>query len=367
MENKSMFSAIKILNTDETTRVRKIRATVRKATGLVQGDEAAVLRALGLGDHQHPGFQHVIHIQEAFSTNGPLGPHECLVLPLMGDTLPTSFTKRQPLSFHKHLSTQLLKGLAYIHGLNITHGDLKADNIMLDLPKTFVHEPYLASASNLPRFEEDVASFVGLQGEREQLQFPKPQAVKFDLETHMPWHIRIADFGLAYSSKPPKTIQPSLLRAPEVRLQLRAPDDKAFGYSPAVDMWGLGCILFEAVTGTSLFYSYPTNQWPEDLFMLTCHEAWLEKYKPAFLARCKRAKFFFNNGKLKRKRGFKEDDIPCRLRTCSTFSPPEQSDFFTFLRQTLRLDPEDRVTAEAALKLPFILETDNYEDNPSTT
>lgn len=59
--------------------------------------------------------------------------------------------------------------------------------------------------------------------------------------------IKVIDFGSGtYEKEQYYTyIQSRYYRAPEVILGVR--------YSPAIDMWSMGCILYELFTGTPLF------------------------------------------------------------------------------------------------------------------
>lgn len=68
-------------------------------------------------------------------------------------------------------------------------------------------------------------------------------------------HCKVADFGLARSLSCPKEIGEQVLteyvatrwyRAPEILLG-------STKYSKAVDMWSVGCILGELITGKSIF------------------------------------------------------------------------------------------------------------------
>ena len=63
--------------------------------------------------------------------------------------------------------------------------------------------------------------------------------------------VKLADFGLARSfGLPLKSYTHEVVtlwyRAPEVMLGAKQ-------YSPAIDMWSLGCVFFELVTGKPLF------------------------------------------------------------------------------------------------------------------
>ena len=92
---------------------------------------------------------------------------------------------------------QLLQGLAYLHQQNIFHRDIKPENLL----------------------------------------------VKGD-------NIKIADFGLARetNSRPPYTeyISTRWYRAPEILM-------KSENYGLESDMWSVGCVIFEMITGFPLF------------------------------------------------------------------------------------------------------------------
>ncbi|PIA35925.1 hypothetical protein AQUCO_03400071v1 [Aquilegia coerulea] len=109
------------------------------------------------------------------------------------------------------LMSQVLQGLAYMHGNGYFHRDLKPENLLVT---------------------NDT--------------------------------IKIADFGLAreVSSKPPYTdyVSTRWYRAPEVLLQ-------SSSYTPAIDMWAIGAILAELFT---LFPIFPGESESDQLFKICC-------------------------------------------------------------------------------------------------
>lgn len=94
------------------------------------------------------------------------------------------------------IAKQLVAGLAYIHRRGFIHADLKPDNVLIKL---------------------------------------------------LPFTVAIADFGLATPVRAeylPASIQTRSYRAPEVDVTL-----PSGCYGAGIDMWSLGCILFELLVG----------------------------------------------------------------------------------------------------------------------
>ena len=74
----------------------------------------------------HPGYAHVVHLQDHFYQEGPAGRHLCLVMePLLEDL--RMFSMRWlhcliPLPMVRHLARQIVLGLQYLHDeCNIIH------------------------------------------------------------------------------------------------------------------------------------------------------------------------------------------------------------------------------------------------------
>jgi dual-specificity kinase len=112
------------------------------------------------------------------------------------------------LYFTQGIAKQLLAGLAHIHKCDVLHTDIKTDNIMID----------------------------GHSSDGTPL-------------------IKIVDLGSAItgSSPHPNMIGTKEYRAPEAVLQA--------GWSSSVDVWALGCCIFEVRTGRRLFeFDYEITQ-----------------------------------------------------------------------------------------------------------
>lgn len=116
--------------------------------------------------------------------------------------------KRPPEESTRMIFRQLIEGIAYLHSQDVTHRDLKLENILLE-------------------HKDDLSS------------------------------IKIADFGLAKkSSRPLQTMCGTLYYvAPEV-----IKDDKEKFYTKSVDMWSAGVLLFVLLSARQPFASKNENQ-----------------------------------------------------------------------------------------------------------
>jgi serine/threonine protein kinase len=122
---------------------------------------------------------------------------------------------------------QLLSALAWLHGRGVLHGDLKPSNILIDSlgfeggvmgpSPTFIHAIKLCDFGNARRSRDaryyKVTGDVGL----------------------VPWSCVSGTMGYV---------------APEILLRR--------SYSTPVDIWGLGCILYELLAGFPPFHPYGT-------------------------------------------------------------------------------------------------------------
>ncbi|THC88199.1 hypothetical protein EYZ11_012354 [Aspergillus tanneri] len=130
-----------------------------------------------------------------------------------------------PGSHVQNIAQQLFQNIAYIHSLNLTHADLKLENILLVNP-----------AFRVQFFQHRVLSTDGV-----------PYHVRGRRRELCDTQIRLVDFGMATFGDEyhhPEVTTPAF-RAPEVVLHL--------GWSFPCDIWSIGCILFELCTGKPAF------------------------------------------------------------------------------------------------------------------
>jgi len=169
----------------------------------------------------------------------------------------------------------------------------------------------------------------------------KPANLLLDAECNL----KVADFGLARSVSAVDDISAPVMtdyvatrwyRAPEIVLG-------STKYSKAVDMWSVGCILGELLLGKALFPGKSTMNQIELIMGL------LGRPTPEELSAIEAASDIdvLEVMQIKKKYSF------------SSLFKNASKEALDFLRKTLVFDPNKRMTAEEALKHPFVKEFHN--------
>ncbi|KAK0234920.1 kinase-like domain-containing protein [Armillaria nabsnona] len=256
-----------------------------------------------------------------------------------------------PLPLAKHILRHVLQGLVQIHRLGIAHTDLKHDNIMfdvdpsLDIPSLLTCDP--------PRLNIPEQTWEGTIQTAVSQPLPSPSFLD-DLLTR---NFFIADFGSAQIVEPDDrttdNITPCALRAPETIL--------LGPWNQRVDIWTFGCLVFELITGHNLFEYVPYPDRGLDaaaghLWQMICFTG--EGFEPKQLKWSQRATQYFERTTC----GFcylKENPprfiypFETPLRKYKVISEEDVLVTATFMRRCLRLDPDDRPSAEQLLDDPF--------------
>ena len=155
--------------------------------------------------------------------------------------------------------------------------------------------------------------------------------------------IKVIDFGSAcYDTQKVHTyIQSRFYRSPEVIL--------GASYGLAIDMWSVGCILVELLTGQPLFPGHDEKE------QLLYQMEMLGVPSTDLLTRCKRASVFFDsNGEprqLTDNKGRRRVPGTRPLARVLGRADPELEDF---VLACLCWDPEQRLTPRDALKHPYV-------------
>ncbi|KAJ1619709.1 kinase-like domain-containing protein [Pavlovales sp. CCMP2436] len=160
------------------------------------------------------------------------GRHFVIVLPLLSPLPlpPPGAPSPAPLAHVRYLAANVLLGLAFLHARGVIHADLKPDNLMLDAA---------ADADGLGAGPEGASALLS-----------RPTLI---------------DFGSACTPSEARAyadgaLQTLAYRAPELVYGLA-------GVTPAIDLWSVGCLLFELAASERLF----TAASPPDLAVEIAH------------------------------------------------------------------------------------------------
>lgn len=245
----------------------------------VAEDEVSVLDSLGT----HEG---IVSKLSQFQFRG----HSCIVYELLSTDLYNFLSNSNfcglNMGLIRRIAIQLVIGLKHIHSTGFIHCDLKPENVLFKA------------------FNKSI--------------------------------VKIADFGLACHQDAVvySYIQSRFYRAPEVILEA--------GYSNKIDIWSLGCILFELYNGTPLFSGFDeTDQLHriiETLGKVPTNLLILSKRKEKIGMR-----YSVNGMKI----------VPRSRPLCSLVDSAE-AEFLDFLQECLEIDPQKRLSSESALLHPWI-------------
>uniref|UniRef100_A0AC34G1M5 Dual-specificity kinase n=1 Tax=Panagrolaimus sp. ES5 TaxID=591445 RepID=A0AC34G1M5_9BILA len=256
------------------------------------------------------GTHNIIHMIESFNFRG----HICITFELLEINMYQRIKLFKFRGFDirvvANFARSLLKSLEFIHSNNIIHADIKPDNIVL-------------KANSICK-------------------------------------LKIIDFGCScFEGQTIYTyIQSRFYRAPEVIIGAK--------YGTPIDIWSLGCVLVELITGHALFKG-------EDEFdQLACIIELLGMPSTKFIASGKRSTKFFSskghprycsttmerNGKIILGKGISKSGkirgIPGSKTWWQATKNMTDELFIDFLKKCLVWDPDTRITASAALKHPWI-------------
>ncbi|KAG0353767.1 dual specificity protein kinase kns1 [Podila minutissima] len=282
--------------------------------------EARVLSTLK--QHDPRNEYKCLHLNDMFDFKN----HICMVFDLLGQSIYDWLKDNNFCAFpHNHIqffARQLLTSVSFLHRLRLIHTDLKPENILL-ANGAYKHAHYSKSGTKTRRI----------------LMNPE---------------IRLIDFGSAtFQDEHHSTVVSTRhYRAPEIILGM--------GWSYPCDIWSVGCILVEFLTGEALFQTH------DNLEHLAMMQAVLGPFPEKIIrATHKSSQKYFVRGRL----DFPNEETknPSKkfvraLKPLSSFvEPPNNqasslafaSDFIDLLRRLLCYDPAERITAAQALRHPY--------------
>ena len=174
---------------------------------IAKAEGARLARGGADGAKGHCG---VVRLLNHFKVVGPHGQHVAMAFELLGETLLSLLQRRGPLPAHvvKGITRELLRALDFIHAdVNILHTDIKPENVLV-----------LAAG-----------------GAADDADAPPPD-------------VKLVDLGTAFyvTHQQAHDIQTREYRCPEAIVG-------AWPYAHSADVWSLGCLVFELLTGETLF------------------------------------------------------------------------------------------------------------------
>ncbi|GIY95742.1 hypothetical protein CEXT_814231 [Caerostris extrusa] len=227
--------------------------------------------------------------------------HTCIAFEKLGDSLYTFLKENrfQPYQLDqiRHIAYQICYSL--FHDNRIIHGDLKPENICLE-SSDFTYGP------------------------TRQQTYRKPLYAA----------VRLIDFGCAidFSDDRYSVLQTRPYRAPEMVCGLK--------WNYTIDVWSIGCIIFELYTGRHLFPACGDDEHFEVM------QEVLGPVPDAY-----RDSRFVQNHMLKSLPIRKKSCKP--LKKCMHLSDKEHHELFNLLGKMLNFIPEERISLCDALKHPF--------------
>lgn len=260
-------------------------------------DEINILRGLQGNDldeedaEDSAGDSHVVKLLDHFDIRGVNGSHMAMVFELMGENMLNLMYKFKAakyaartlkgsvplhllrLDLVRLIAQQLLLLVDYMHRKGVVHTDLKPENILMTFDGTL--------CDSLRRNIRGSLRFQILPSQ------PLVSSLQ-DIETGA-LKVKVADLGNATYSNFHFTnyIQTRQYRAPEIIL-------KHGNWGALADVWSIGCLLFELMTGDYLFDPHEGQTFTKDEDHLAQIIELLGEFpSEEYLAQCELAPVFF--------------------------------------------------------------------------
>eukprot|EP01130_Rhizamoeba_saxonica_P006741 TRINITY_DN2692_c0_g1_i1.p1 TRINITY_DN2692_c0_g1~~TRINITY_DN2692_c0_g1_i1.p1 ORF type:complete len:481 (-),score=120.28 TRINITY_DN2692_c0_g1_i1:1158-2600(-) len=297
-------------------------------------DEIKILQAATRNDSDNDKC--VIHLLDDFEISGPNGRHVAMVFEKLGCNLLTLIRlykyKGLPIPLVKAFSKQTLVGLHFLHTNLIIHTDLKPENLLVHTTPVLPHRV--------------------VNGEKENYS-PKSNEELIEVFGGGAYKVKIVDLGNACWTYEHFTddVQTRQYRAPEVILGAK--------YDTAIDIWSMGCIIFELITGDLLFEPKSSRNFEKNDDHLAQIIELLGKMPRHIALNGRNSHRFFNRrGELLRIKNLKFWPMSSVLHEKYKLPEDEANEISSFLNPMLQLDPRRRTTAAETLLHDWIADVD---------
>ncbi|KAL2808088.1 kinase-like domain-containing protein [Aspergillus granulosus] len=198
----------------------------------------------------HPGRDCYLPLLDHFRVTGPNGVHQALVYEPMGASVAevkdTLFPDSPfPLWTAKSILWQTLLGLDFLLENGIAHGDVQPRNLLFTLQNLGRR-----SVAELAQ-DKDIPLVPVLGTEINGVKLPKyivpADSLMQYLDISRPFTVKVSDLGGSFltTHSPSTPAPPFSLRAPETLFERSV--------TAKQDMWSFGCLIFEFITGITLF------------------------------------------------------------------------------------------------------------------
>eukprot|EP00834_Sanchytrium_tribonematis_P005650 NODE_356_length_8904_cov_1.034412.p4 type:complete len:420 gc:universal NODE_356_length_8904_cov_1.034412:6596-7855(+) len=292
----------------------------------------------------HAGYHHVIHLWNDFEFIGPHGRHLALSFEVNGPNLLHLIRRYKhkglPTYLVKQITFQVLLGLDFMHSIHLIHTDLKPENVLIQVDMLefckYYSLPFPPDLNTLDKIDissqeiDSKSSPFVFSKHYSPYKFGHPQILK----------VKIADLGngcwdFHYFTN---DIQTRQYRSPEIII--------GSGWNANVDIWSLGCMTFELLTGDFLFDPQPGRGYTKDDDHLAQICELLGGIPLEFALSGRFANDFFTpQGKLRRIRKLMFWDLFKVLYEKYHFPVEEAKGITEFLLPMLAIDPKHRISA----------------------
>ncbi|GAU93031.1 hypothetical protein RvY_05031 [Ramazzottius varieornatus] len=282
--------------------------------------EREALQGLMAKDPKH--IQNVVRFFGHFAYHG----HACLLFEHLGPSLHkflhTTKSNFVPFPMHQlsEITQQTCLALAFLRKCGYSHTDIKTENIVFAEEVTYHDTIYLSDSS---------------------------QTLVRELSCT---NVKLIDFGSAIDDEEDHgtDISTRQYRAPEIMLVL--------DWNHQIDMWSLGCVLFEVYSGKVLF------QAPTVKAQIVAMTRILGPIPKKMLSRVPHDHKYFKNGEFRASDSYRQSpEYMDVMRTAKPlkeyFRNLESTDskrFLDLLRKFLQYEPKKRITAADALYHEFL-------------